>query len=593
MISSMRKRRPAGASGAPGARAVSVSLAAALSTLLPYGCAETASEVEPADLILMGGKVVPVRGQPEAEAVAVRGDRIVFVGGDAAVEAFRGDGTQVVELDGELVIPGFIEGHAHFMGLGLSKLQLDLMETASYQDLIDRVEQAVARAEPGEWIVGRGWHQSKWTPAPEPMVRGFQTHTALSAVSPDNPVYLRHASGHASFANAKAMELAGVTPATPDPDGGEIIRDASGAPTGIFVETASSLLAAAYQASREEMTAAETEAEQREILRLAADEAVRKGITTFHDAGASPETIALYRQAVDEADLKLRLWVMVSMQTPDLESVLPSERVVGYGDDRLTVRAIKAYSDGALGSRGAWLLDEYVDDPGNTGHNTVPLEEIADAARLALEHGYQLGTHAIGDRANREVLDLYAAAFAENPEAAEDARFRIEHAQILHPDDVPRFAELGVIAAMQGVHATSDGPWTPDRLGVERTRERAFQFRDLIDAGATVINGTDAPVEDVDPIPSYYGSVVGRMNDGEVLNPEELMTRMEGLEAYTIHGAYAGHEEDLKGSLTVGKLADLVVLSHDILTVPADEILDARVLMTIVGGEVVYRAPPD
>jgi predicted amidohydrolase YtcJ len=234
------------------------------------------------------------------------------------------------------------------------------------------------------------------------------------------------------------------------------------------------------------------------------------------------------------------------------------------------------------------MLDPYEDDPGNSGHNTVPLEDIAAVTRLALEHDYQVCTHAIGDRANREVLDVYEAAFAAAPEAATDIRFRVEHAQILHPDDLPRFAELGVIAAMQGIHAISDGPWTPDRIGDVRTRERAFQFRDMIDSGATVMNGTDAPVEDVNPIPSYYGTVVGRMINGEILNPDELMTRMEGLEAYTINAAYGAHEEDIKGSITVGKLADIVVLSHDILMVPEDEILDARVDLTIVGGEIVY-----
>jgi predicted amidohydrolase YtcJ len=257
------------------------------------------------------------------------------------------------------------------------------------------------------------------------------------------------------------------------------------------------------------------------------------------------------------------------------------------------VRAVKAYSDGALGSRGAWMLDAYADDPGNSGHNTVPLEDIEAVTRLALEHGYQVCTHAIGDRANREVLDLYEAVLGAEPEAAEDIRFRIEHSQILHPDDVPRFAELGVIAAMQGIHAISDGPWTPERIGEERTRERAYQFRDLIDSGATVMNGTDAPVEDVNPIPSYYGTIAGRMNNGEVLNPDELMTRMEGLKAYTINAAYGAHEEGIKGSISVGKLADIVVLSTDILTVPEDQILDARADLTIVGGEIVYTRSGD
>jgi predicted amidohydrolase YtcJ len=453
------------------------------------------------------------------------------------------------------------------MGLGRARLQLDLIGTASYEDLLDVVAAAVAEAEPGEWIVGRGWHQSKWDPAPEPVVRGFQTHDALSAVSPDNPVLLRHASGHASFANAMAMELAGVTSATPEPPGGEIIRDDEGEPTGIFVETASGLVSATYAASRESMTSEEREDENMRALLLA--------------------------QEIDDGELKLRVWAMVSATVPNLSELLPAVRVVDYGGHRLTVRAVKAYADGALGSRGAWLLDPYEDDPGNTGHNTVPLEDIEAVVRLALQHDYQVCTHAIGDRANQEVLDLYAAAFAEMPDAADGIRFRIEHSQILHPYDVPRFADLGVVAAMQGIHAISDGPWTPDRLGDERTRERAFPFRDLIDSGVTVMNGTDTPVEDVNPIPSFYGTVVGRMNNGEVLNRDQLMTRMEGLQAYTINAAYGAHEEFTKGSITPGKLADIVVLSQDILEVPDDDILETRVDVTVVGGEVVYTRHSD
>jgi len=567
-------------------------IAALILPVLGAGCSPGAADIPAADLVMRSGRVVTVdEALPEAEAIAIRGDRIVFVGSDEDAEAYTGEETQVVDLAGRLTIPGFIEGHAHFMALGVARLQLDLMDTRSYSDLIERVASAVAEAEPGDWIVGRGWHQSKWEPPPEPSVRGFQTHSALSAVSPDNPVLLRHASGHASFANARAMELAGITADTPDPPGGEIIRDADGNPTGIFVETASSLVSAPYVASRAAMSKEEIHSENLRALQLAASEALSKGITTFQDAGADSETLALYREAIDAGDLDLRLWVMISATVPDLESVMQAERVVGYGDDRLTVRAVKAYADGALGSRGAWLMEPYSDDPGNSGFNTVPLAEIERVTRLALRNDYQVCTHAIGDRANHEILDLYEAAFAAAPEASEDIRFRIEHAQILDPADVPRFAELGVVAAMQGIHAISDGPWTPDRLGEERTRERAFQFRALIDSGATVMNGTDAPVEDVDPIPSYFGSVVGRMNNGEVLNPDQLMTRMEGLRAYTINSAYGAHEEGIKGSLTVGKLADIVVLSRDILAVPADEILDARVDLTIVGGKIAYTRP--
>jgi len=569
------------------ARSAAVLAAAATVTL--FACTRGAETPVAADLVLRSGRVVTVDpALPEARAVAMRGDRIVFVGSDREVGAYIGAETKVVDLEGRLAIPGFIEGHGHLMGLGHSRLQLDLMATTSYQELIDLVAEAVADAQPGDWIVGRGWHQSKWTPVPNPSVRGFQTHHALTRVSPNNPVLLRHASGHASFANARAMELAGVTAATPDPAGGEIIRDASGEPTGIFVETASNLLATAYAASRAHMTSDQLEAEDHRALMLAQEEAFSKGVTSFQDAGVGVETVEMYRKAVDDGDLKLRVYAMLSASLPNLAEVLPALHTVGHGSHRLTVRAIKAYADGALGSRGAWLLDPYEDDPGNRGHNTVPLEELESVVRLALQHGYQVGTHAIGDRANQAVLDVYTAAFEEMPDAAEDARFRIEHSQILHPYDVPRFADLGVVAAMQGIHAISDGPWTPDRLGETRTLERAYQFRSLIDAGVTVMNGTDAPVEDVNPIPSYYGTVVGRMNNGEVLNPDQLMTRMEGLEAYTINAAYGSYEEFSKGSITPGKLADIVVLSQDILEIPDEQILDTRVELTIAGGEIVF-----
>jgi predicted amidohydrolase YtcJ len=580
----------------PGTRKSSSLSVAAVGWLLlaTFACRPADDPPEPADLVLRGGRVVTVdEALPEAEAVAIRGNRVAFVGSNGEVEAYMGPNTDVIALAGRLAIPGFIEGHGHLMGLGRARLQLDLIGTASYEDLLDVVTAAVAEAEPGEWIVGRGWHQSKWDPAPEPAVRGFQTHDALSAASPDNPVLLRHASGHASFANAMAMEMAGVTSATPDPPGGEIIRNAQGEPTGIFVETASGLVSATYAASRESMTSEEREDENMRALLLAQEEAFSKGVTSFQDAGVGRETLEMYRRAIDDGELKLRVWAMVSATVPNLSELLPAVRVVDYGGHRLTVRAVKAYADGALGSRGAWLLDPYEDDPGNTGHNTVPLEDIEAVVRLALQHDYQVCTHAIGDRANQEVLDLYAAAFAEMPDAADGIRFRIEHSQILHPYDVPRFADLGVVAAMQGIHAISDGPWTPDRLGDERTRERAFPFRDLIDSGVTVMNGTDTPVEDVNPIPSFYGMVVGRMNNGEVLNRDQLMTRMEGLQAYTINAAYGAHEEFTKGSITPGKLADIVVLSQDILEVPDDDILETRVDVTVVGGEVVYTRHSD
>lgn len=555
------------------------------------GCADDPRmEAPSADLVLRNGNVVTMNEDlPKATAVAMTGDRISWVGDEAGIESWIGTETKVVDLGGQLAVPGLIEGHAHFLGLGISHLGLDLTNTNSWDEVIELVAEATREVPAGTWIVGRGWHQSKWDDPVEPSVRGFPVHDALSAVSPDHPVLLSHASGHAVFANAMAMAEAGVDSETASPPGGEILRSPDGRPTGLFVENAELIVDDAYTRWLESMTEEQQAARVREAIRLASEESVRFGITTFQDAGVSPETVEAYRNAIIDGDLDVRLWVMLS-QAYATPTTLDELRIIDGLDHRLTVRAIKAYGDGALGTRSAWLLEPYEDEPGSVGHNTVPMERIREVADLALLHDYQLCTHAIGDRANREVLDVYEAAFAENPDAARDARFRIEHAQIIHPDDVQRFGPLGVVAAMQGIHAISDGPWTPDRLGAERTRDRAFPFRDLLDEGVIILNGTDAPVESVNPIASYYGMVAGRTVEGDVFNPHHLVTREEGLRAYTIDAAFGAHEEDDRGSIEPGKLADVTVLSRDILTVPDDEIPGTRAVLTIIGGEVVWDA---
>jgi predicted amidohydrolase YtcJ len=411
-------------------------------------------------------------------------------------------------------------------------------------------------------------------------VDGLPYHASLSAVSPDNPVILTHASGHATFANAKAMELAGVTRATRDPAGGEIVRDPQGNPIGAFRETASGLLGPARRSA--------APVDPRRVILLAQDEAFSKGITSFQDAGSGFETVDLMKQMVDDGSLKIRMWVMLRTSNEELAEKLDAYRMIGYGGDRLTVRAIKKSIDGALGSHGAWLLEPYDDLPTSAGLETTPVAEIDETARLAAEHGYQLCVHAIGDRANRETLDIFERAFVAHPELT-GLRWRVEHAQHLNPADIPRFADLGVIASMQGIHATSDGPWVEPKLGARRAEEGAYVWQKLMQSGAMIINGTDAPVEDVDPIASYYASVSRMMNNGERFYPDQRMSRMEALKSYTINAAYAAFEEDLKGSLTPGKLADITVLSQDILTVPEERIPETRVEMTIVGGEIVYR----
>ena len=537
--------------------------------------------VASADLVLTNGRVLTVEDAlPEAQALAIKGDRIAAIGSSADIRRYVGPSTQVIDLNGQLAIPGFIDGHAHFLGVGEAQLNLNLMSTTSWEQIVAMVGEAVKTAKPGEWIVGRGWHQEKWTSRPQPNVEGFPTHASLDAVSPNNPVVLTHASGHASFVNAKAMEVSGITSATPNPRGGEILKDTNGKATGLLRETASGLL-------RRERG---DEARTRRALELASQEALSKGLTSFQDAGSSFSTIDLMKKMIDEGKIGVRLWVMVSEPNQRAAGQLGRYRVIDYGNGHLTVRAIKRYMDGALGSRGAWLLSPYSDKPDSVGLNTSPLPEIADAARLAIANDFQLCVHAIGDRANRETLDIFAQAFSANP-GKRDLRWRIEHAQHLSAPDIPRFRQLGVIASMQGIHATSDAPFVIERLGAERADEGAYVWQRLMQSGAVVSNGTDAPVEDLDPIPNYYATVTRKTKDGKAFYPEQRMSRMEALKSMTLNPAYAAFQEDSRGSLKVGKLADVTVLSKDITAVPEDQIQSARVVYTIVGGKILYRKP--
>ncbi len=540
---------------------------------------------ELADLVLAGGRVVTVDpAGTEGQSIAMRGDRVLAVGSEAEIRRLIGEQTRVIDLEGRLAIPGFIEGHGHFLGVGDSAMQLDLRQAKTWDEIVALVARAAATLEPGTLIRGRGWHQEKWTTAPRGAIDGLPRHEDLSAASPEHPVILTHASGHAAFANAKAMELSGIDGDTAPPEGGEIIRDPGGAPTGALRETAAYLLEPAYLRSRG--------ADPREMAAYAVEECLRKGVTSFQDAGSSFEDAELLRRMADRGELDVRVWMMLREPVAELTERLAATRVVGHANHHLTVRGIKRSIDGALGSHGAWLLEPYADLATSAGLNTVPIDEVEACARLALEHDVQLCVHAIGDRANRETLDIFERFLPEAPDGDDgkaDLRWRVEHAQHIHPDDLPRFAQLGVIAAMQGVHCTSDAPWVLRRLGPERAKSGAYMWRDLLDSGAVVTNGTDAPVEDLDPIASYYSTVTRKRADGMVFFPGQRMTRMEALRSYTIACAYSAFEEDLKGSLEPGKLADVVVLSKDILACPDDEILDARVDLTVVGGEVLFQ----
>jgi predicted amidohydrolase YtcJ len=542
-----------------------------------------------ADMVLLNGKIVTLEdAQPQVEALAVGGNRIAALGSSAAMKRHIGQKTKIIDLQGRLVIPGFVEGHGHFNGVGLARLNLNLMHAKTWDEIVAMVERAVEQAKPGQWIYGRGWHQEKWDTKPSPSVEGFPTHESLSRVSPNNPVLLTHASGHATFVNAKAMQVSDITPGTPNPSGGDFLKDAKGNPTGLFRETASRLIRTG--AGEPPRTPEEEAARARRILELASEEVVSKGVTSFQDAGSGFADVDLMKKLIDEGRINVRLWVMLRVGNDALAANMAKYRTIDYADGFLTVRAIKRSIDGALGSRGAWLLEPYADKPGDTGRNTTPVPEIQETAKLALQHGYQLCVHAIGDRANRETLNIFEAAFKANPDK-KDLRWRIEHAQHLHPDDIPRFGRLGVIASMQGVHCTSDAPYVIDRLGPKRAEEGAYVWQKLMKSGAVVTNGTDAPVEDVSPIASYYATVTRKTKDGSAFFGEQRMNRLEALKSYTINGAFAAFEEDSRGSLKVGKYADMVVLSQDILSIPEDQIPSTEVRYTIVGGKIRFQKP--
>ncbi|MBZ5610486.1 MAG: amidohydrolase [Acidobacteriia bacterium] len=564
-----------------------------------FGCVVLLSlrvlAAQPAELVLRNGKIVTMEsGVAEAQALAARGGKIVAVGSDPQIQALVGPGTKVIDLRGRLATPGLIEGHGHFMALGASKMELNLRDAKNWDEIVAMVAAAAREAKPGAWILGRGFHQAKWDKPPSPNVLGFPVHDALSKVSPRNPVWLTHASGHAGFANAEALRLAGVAKNTPDPQGGEILKDAQGNPTGLLNEKAQGLVERALASYRSTLSASDRAAEARQQVELAERECLSKGITTFEDAGSPMATIDLLKSLAGEHQLGLRIWMMLRQPNALIEPNLKKYFLIGAGDQHLTVRAIKRQIDGALGSRGAWLLAPYSDLPPNapnsSGINTEDLADIRQTAELAINNGFQLCIHAIGDRANREVLDLYESVFKEHPEKnGKNLRWRIEHAQHLNATDIPRFAALGVIAAMQGVHATSDGPYVLARLGFKRAEEGAYVWQKLMKSGAVVGNGTDTPVEDVDPIACFYASVSRKLKDGSVFFPDQRMSRMEALRSYTVNNAYAAFEEDSKGSLRVGKLADVTVLSKDILTIPEDQIPTAKVDYTIVGGKVLYQ----
>lgn len=553
----------------------------ALGVLVLLGPAcQARTPAEPATLIVHNAHVYTMHAaQPDAEAVAARGDRIVFVGSSDRALALRGPNTQVVDAHGATLIPGIQDAHGHFTNLGASLQILQLRGTTSYDQIVEMVRSRAATARPGEWIQGRSWDQNDWSE------KDWPNHQKLSEAAPNNPVYLTRVDGHAALVNRAALQVAGVTGATQDPPGGRIIRDEKGEPAGVLIDAAQSLVSARIPPVSPEQL--------EERILLADAEARKLGLTMVHDAGTTPDVVAAYKRLIDAGTLKTRLYVMLRGPLSMLEPEFKKGPLINYGGHHLSVRAIKIGADGALGSRGAAMLEPYNDEPTTSGLMTTPPEEIYAQTLAASRAGFQTCVHAIGDRANRVTLDVFERVQSEVP-GARNLRMRNEHAQILDAAEIPRFAKLNVIASMQATHATSDMPWVPARIGDERTQEGAYVWQRLIRSGVILANGSDFPVEEPNPMLGFYAAITRQDPGGQPPGgwmPDERLSREEMLKTFTWNAAYAAHAERDLGSLEVGKLADMVLLDRNVMTVDPKDILSTRPVLTIIGGEVVFGNP--
>ncbi|MBK7428054.1 MAG: amidohydrolase [Saprospiraceae bacterium] len=548
------------------------------------------SQQQKADLIILDAEIYTMDTLlPSVQAMAIKDGKILAMGTDEEIMKWAGSETEVEKLNGQFIIPGLIEGHAHFSYLGKSLLDLNFMNVTSWDEAVRMVEEAAKKLPEGTWIEGRGWHQEKWQTIPQENVNGYPFHDALSAVTPNHPVILRHASGHSLFANKKAMDLAGIQAETPSPSGGVIVRSSDGEAIGVFEERAMSLISDPFNQYLETLDEDALQEKWLMGIKLAQEECLSHGITSFQDAGSSFEEVEQYRKMAEASDLKVRLYAMVRHASDVLAKELDKLPIIDAGNGYFTCRAIKSELDGELGVFGAWKLKPYADKPGYTGQNTTSIEELKKIADLAVKHKMQLCVHAIGDKANREFLNICDSLFKINPEG-NTWRWRSEHAQHLDTADIKRFAPLGILASMQGIHCTSDAPFVVKRLGQERSRTGAYAWRSLLDAGVIINNGTDAPVESIDPIECFYASVTRKRKDSwKAFFPEQSMTRHEGLYSYTMANAMAAFEEKNKGSLSVGKYADFVILSNNLITCTEAEILKTEVLRTYVGGKLAYQ----
>ena len=549
-----------------------LSLCVAVGVVLA-GCAR--STTGDASLVIVNARVYTVDAdKPEVQALAIRGDRLAVVGTNDEALALRGTQTQVVDAGGRAVIPGLHDAHGHVLGLGQSLQQVELRGTTSAQAVVDAVRARAQNLPAGHWVVGRGWDQNDWPGSAWP------TAAQLDAAVPDHPVYLSRVDGHAAWVNSAAMRAAALTGQVADPDGGRVLRTPDGSPSGVLVDTAMGLVARHIPPADRDTRRAQ--------LRLADDMAARLGLTMVHDAGVAWDDAVMYREVADAGDLKTRLYVM--LRPPKDGETLPLP-IIGHAANILNVRAVKLVADGALGSRGAALHEPYTDEPGTRGLLVTPPDRLHAQALASVKAGYQPCIHAIGDRANTAVLDLFEQLQREVP-GSRALRMRNEHAQILRASDIRRFAALDVIASVQATHATSDMPWVAERIGEQRTREGAYMWQALRRSGARLANGSDFPVEEPNPMLGFYASITRQDREGQPPDgwlPDQRLTRAEALHSFTAGAAYAAHLENDLGTLRAGMLADVLVLSDDIMQVPARQVLSARPLITIRGGRVTFR----
>lgn len=542
------------------------------------------------DLLFYNGAIYTMDPlQPLVSAIAIHNGRILAIGGDNEIRTLAGTNTKQVDLGRQFMMPGFIEGHGHFYELGYTRINLYLRDTTSWAGVVNAVKARNESTPAGRWITGRGWHQEKFTDLGSDQVAGYPTHLALSAASPDHPVFLKHASGHALIANQAAMTAAGIDASTPDPAGGRIIRQPDGKPTGVFEENAMGLITDPWQQWLQDRPEHIQLEEWTEALIHAEAICLEFGITSFQDAGTRRPRLNFLREVVESGRLQIRIWAMLLTNLQDWDEHSAGLPWKHLSNDRLTVRSIKAYVDGALGSYGAWLLEPYHDSPELTGQTVTPVDSLKELCHLALRRNLQVCIHAIGDRGNREVLNMYEELFLANPDK-DNLRWRIEHAQHVDTSDIPRFAGLGVVASMQPIHCISDAPFVEKRLGPGRAQTGAYVWRSLLDYGTRFAIGTDAPIEPVDPFLNIYAAITRKQLDNkQSFYPEQAMTRKEALHSYTLGNAWAAFEEKEKGSLSPGKWADMIILSQNILTCPEEAILQIKVRRTFIAGEEVYR----